>query len=654
MLLYWANVELLGERAKTVHDTDRSLFCLAATVVAFLVILVAIVVGADKAYAEQGTQFREAVRGEAGVITSESPAASNVGLSILNDGGNAVDAAVATTFALNAARPQSCGVGGGGFMVYRSADGETAALDFREEAPAAIKSDTFAGDGLYTTFTGRTTVGVPGTVAGMQAALDRYGTIGLSEAIAPAESLAREGVEVQPSVSGAMADNAGRIKLSPAAADQFLVNGGEPYAEGSTLVQPELAETLALISKGGPEAFYEGPIAEKIVREMERPSDLPGNEGLITEEDLAGYEAVWREPLVDEYRGREVVTMPPPTSGGIATLEMLNILEGYDLASAGLSSADALHLIAEAQKIAFADREEYVADTDAVKVPVEELVSKGYADKRRKDIDRDEAGSYKPGDLGAAGKKRNAGSETNPDTNTTSLSVIDAEGNSVALTCTIEQSFGSGVVAPGTGFLLNNELTDFSEPGTANEPAPGKRPRSSINPVIMAEDGEPSLVVGGAGGSQIVMGSLLAVTNVVDFGLGIDEAIDAERLDEQSEEEMLLEEGRVSAVVQADLMRRGHVISKEGEYMELPRVQAAGIDPGTGERLAVTDPRSGEEEYAALVQEGTVTAPQSGLSSEEMPDTGGLSWETVALTLAGGAAVGIGVVVGLFGLRRWT
>ena len=634
------------------YEKDRGRPTLTVTVAALVVATFVWMLLAGEAEAERGSQFREAVRGEAGVIASESPVASEVGLSVLDNGGNAVDAAVASTFALNAARPQSCGVGGGGFMVYRGADGETAALDFRETAPAAIEADTFAGDGLYNTFTGRTTVGVPGTVAGMDAALERYGTTTLSEAIGPAESLAREGVEVQPSVSEEMADNAERLKLSPAAAEQFLVDGEEPYEEGSTLVQPELAETLSLISEGGPDAFYEGPIADEIVREMERESDLPGNEGLITEEDLADYEAVWREPLVGEYRGREVVAMPPPTSGGIATLEMLNILEGYDLASAGLSSADALHLIAEAQKIAFADREEYVADTDSVEVPVEELVSQDYADDRREEIDPEEAGSYEPGDLGPVGENVGAGSDGNPDTNTTHLSVIDAEGNSVALTCTIEQSFGSGVVAPGTGFLLNNELTDFSEEGTANEPAPGKRPRSSINPVIMTEDGESRLVVGGAGGVQIVMGSLLAVTNVVDFGLAVDEAIDAERLDEQTDEEMLLEDGRVSPVAQADLIERGHVISGEGEYMDLPRVQAAGVGPATGERMAVTDPRSGEQEYAALAQSSAATAAQTGVAPDEMPDTGGLSPSVAAAVLAGGLTAGLAAMAGLFGLLR--
>lgn len=589
-----------------------------------------------------GSEFREAVRGERGVISTESPAASGVGLSVLDSGGNAVDAAVATTFALNAARPQSCGIGGGGFMVYRGADGEAASLDFRETAPAAIEADAFAGDGIYTAFTGHKTVGVPGTVAGMQAALDRYGTTELEEAIAPAEQMAREGVEVQPSLSEEMSANAERLKLFPAASEQFLLDG-EAYPEGSELVQPELAESLRMISEGGSEAFYEGPIAKKIVSDMEQAGDYPGDEGLMTTEDLASYEPVWREPLEGDYRGREIIAMPPPTSGGVATLQMLNILEGFDLAASGASSADALHLIAEAEKIAFADRNEYVADPDAVDVPTEELVSESYADQRRAGIDLQEARSYEPGDLEGAGGE--AGSDNNPDASTTHVSVIDERGNSVAITCTIEQSFGSGVVAPGTGFLLNNELTDFSEPGTANEPAPGKRPRSSINPVIVAEDGEPRLVVGGAGGISIIMGSLLAVTNVVDFGMPIDRAIDAPRLDEQESPEMILENGRVSPVVQAELTERGHEISPEGEYADLPRVQAAGVDPRTGERLAVTDPRSGAEEYAALAQAGVAASP-----GRELPDTGGftgagwLLFGAAALIPAGMLAAGAAFV----------
>ena len=526
-----------------------------------------------------------------------------------------MDAAVTTTFALGVARPQSCGIGGGGFLVYRGADGETAALDFRETAPAAVEPETFAGQGLYKAFTGHTTVGVPGTVAGMQAALDSYGTIDLAQAIAPAERLAREGFEVPASLSEEMGNHVSRLRLFPKTAEQFLVGGEEPYPEGSVLVQPRLAETLALISEEGPEAFYEGAIAERIVGEMQNESGIEGDDGLMTAEDLASYRPVWREPLVGDYRGREVLAMPPPTSGGIAVIEMLNILEGFDLAAEGRSSGEVLHLLAEAQKLAFADRDARVADPEFVELPTRELTDKAYAESRRAEIDPEKAGSYEPGDLGEA-QRTSSGSGENTEGSTTHLSVIDAAGNTVALTCTIEQSFGSAVVAEDTGILLNNELTDFTPVGTANEPEPGKRPRSSISPTIVVEDGEPVLVVGGAGGPQIIMGSLLAVMNTVDFGLDPARAIDAKRIDAQPGREMSIEQGRVPPAAQAELLARGHTFRREGEYAELPRVQAAGTDPETGERLAATDPRSGEP--ASVGQNG---ASQS--MRRKLPQTGG-------------------------------
>ena len=567
------------------------------------------------ALAVEGSGYRESVRSRGGVIASESPAAAEVGLEVLDKGGNAIDAAVATTFARGVARPQSCGIGGGGFLVYRGADGETAALDFRETAPAAITPETFAGPGLYKTFTGHTTVGVPGTVAGMQAALERYGTIDLADAIAPAERIAREGFEVPKSLSEEMGNHVSRLRLYPQTAAQFLVGGEEPYSEGSLLIQPDLADTLLQISKEGPDALYEGEIADRIVEEMQNESGYEGDEGLITGDDLASYQAVWREPLAGDYRGHELLAMPPPTSGGIAVIEMLNILEGLDLANEGQSSGDALHLLAEAQKLAFADRNEYVADPDFVDVPAAELTDKGYAESRRGEIDPDKASSYKPGDLEDA--EQSPGEDENTEGSTTHVSVIDGAGNAVALTCTIEQTFGSAVVAEGAGFLLNNELTDFTAPGTANEPEPGKRPRSSMSPTIVVENGEPVLVVGAAGGAQIIMGSLLAVVNTVDFGLDPAAAIDAERIDEQSGTSMTIEQGRVLPQAQAELIARGHELQRrEGEYAELPRVQAAGVDPETGERLAATDPRSGE---AASVGQGGVT--QGARSS--LPEPGG-------------------------------
>jgi gamma-glutamyltranspeptidase/glutathione hydrolase len=561
------------------------------------------------ALAVEGSRYRDAVRSSGGVIASESPAASQAGVEVLDAGGNAMDAAVAATFALGVARPQSCGIGGGGFLVYRGANGESAALDFRETAPAAITPETFAGQGLYKTFTGHTTVGVPGTVAGMQAALDRYGTIGLPEAIAPAERLAREGFEVPESLSEEMGNHVARLQLFPETAGQFLVEGEKPYEAGSILVQPQLADTLTLIARQGPDAFYEGEISDRIVEEMQNPSGYPGDEGLMTKEDLASYRPVWREPLAGDYRGYEILAMPPPTSGGIAVIEILNILEGFDLASEGQSSGDALHLLAEAQKLAFADRDEYVADPDFVDVPAAQLTDKTYAESRGAEIDPEKAGSYKPGNLEEV--EQPSGTDDNTEGSTTHLSVIDAAGNAVALTCTIEQSFGSAVVAEDTGILLNNELTDFTGSGTANEPEPGKRPRSSISPTIVARNGKPVLVVGGAGGPQIIMGSLLAIVNTVDFGLDPARAIDAERLDAQSGTKITLEQGRVTPQAQAELIARGHTIERrEGEYAKLPRVQSAGIDPETGEHLAATDPRSGEQ--ASAGQGATGGLPKTG------------------------------------------
>jgi gamma-glutamyltranspeptidase/glutathione hydrolase len=573
-----------------------------------LLILSLPVVGA--ATAEEGSRFEEPVRSSSGgVVATESPAASEVGLEALDSGGNAVDAAVAATFALNVARPQSCGIGGGGFMVYRGADGRTDALDFRETAPEAITADAFTGSGIYTTYTGHKTVGVPGTVAGMQAALDRYGTYTLAEALAPAESLARSGVAVTEDLAREMGNHQARLELFPAAREQFLADGEKADAEADLLVQPDLADTFALIAREGPDAFYRGEIADAIVADMKAAGDYPGDEGLMTRADLASYEAKWREPLVGEYRGREVVAMPPPTSGGVAILEMLNLLEGYDLRRMGQSSADSLHVLAEAQKLAFADREEYLADPDFVDVPTRELTSKGYADERRAEIRLDKAKTYEPGDLRGAGGRGSGGD--NPEGSTTHVSVIDARGNAVALTCTIEQSFGSAVVAPGTGFLLNNELTDFSEPGAANEPEGGKRPRSSISPTIVVEGGEPLLVTGAAGGSTIIEGTLLSVVNTVDYGLDPARAVDAERIDASVPDTLTIEDGRVSPVVQNELADRGHALEREGEYADLPRVQAAGTDLETGERLAATDPRSGEP--ASLGQGGAT-----------LPDTGGM------------------------------
>jgi gamma-glutamyltranspeptidase/glutathione hydrolase len=544
--------------------------------------------------ATEGSRFHPGVTSPYGVVATESPAAAEIGRDVLEHGGNAIDAAASTVFALGVARPQSCGIGGGGFMVFRDHDGTVATLDFRETAPAAIKSDTFTGPGLYQTFTGHTTIGVPGVVAGMDAALKRYGTISLHDAIAPAERLAQHGVTVLPSLADSIAANAARARLFPATAAIYLHSDGSPLAAGETLRLKDLARSLRRIMDRGESAFYDGKIADQIVADMQAPK-LEGEQGLMTLADLKAYRAKWRSPLIGSYRGREIDAMPPPTSGGTAILEMLNVLEGFDLADAGMSSTEADYDIAEAQRIAWADRNAYLADPDFVTIPPQ-LTDKDYAAQRRAEIDPAHTHAYAPGSFPA-----DTGADANPNGSTTQMDVIDRDGNAVSLTCTIEQEFGSAVVAPHTGFLLNNELTDFSAPGTANQPAPGKRPRSSMSPTIVAQGGVPVLATGGAGGSRIIMGALETILDTVDFGQDLPHAVDAERLDDQGTATLEIEDARVDPNVLSALEGKGYTLSRKGEYAIRPRVQLAGIDPLTGLRTAVSDSRSDQGSLAQRV-----------------------------------------------------
>jgi gamma-glutamyltranspeptidase / glutathione hydrolase len=569
-----------------------------------LVLLVLLLAGLPTAHAREGSRFHEGVTTRLGVVATESPAAARVGRGVLESGGNAVDAAVATVFALNVARPQSCGIGGGGFMVYRSRTGRTDTLDFRETAGAAATPTMFTGPGLHKTFTGHLTVGVPGVVAGMAAALNRYGTRTLAGSIAPAERLARRGFRVPLSLQGAAEDNAKRLATFPNTAGLWLP-GGQPIKAGTVLRQRELAATLRRIVRGGADAFYRGTIARRIVRDMRTPRPQTQDAGLLTLADFAAYRAVWRRPVSGTYRGRTVLGMPPPTSGGVAIQEMLNVLEGFDLRAAGQSSALADHLIAEAQKIAFADRGAYLGDPAFVRMPVAGLVSKEYAALRRPEIDPNRAKTFGAGSFALAPAARAAGAvETNPNGSTTHVSVIDRRGNAVTLTCTIEQEFGSAVMAPGTGFILNNELTDFGDPGTANAPAPRKRPRSSMSPEIVAQSGQPVLVTGGAGGARIIMGVLFQILGTVDFGLSLPQAVDAERLDDQGGATINIEEARVDPAQLAALAARGHRLTPEGEYGPRPRVQSAGVDPRTGVKTAVSDSRSDRGSVAERARRG--------------------------------------------------
>ena len=575
--------------------------------------IAAALVAAATAAAREGSLFMPPARSTAGTVASASTLASRAGIAVLDDGGNAVDAAVATFFAIGVVRPELCGIGGGGFLVYRGADGQAAALDFRETAPAEYTFSTglLFGVGFGT---GHNVIGVPGGVAGMDAALERYGTRPLAELIAPAAQLASDGFPVTSEQSSFMEQHAPRLQLYPETAGIYLKDGLTPYEPGEQLVLAEYGKSLELIAEQGQRAFYEGPIADAIEDAMESSGTYPGDKGTMTKADLAAYEAKWRRPLQTTYRGHRVIAMPPPTSGGLALVEMLNILEGFDLATAGQSSADHLHLTAEAEKIAWADRNAYVGDPDFVDVPVGTMTSKSYARARREEIKLESAGDYEP--KAGAGDGGTGPSSADVGMHTTNLAVIDRWGNAVAINCSIEQIFGSAVVADGTGFLLNNQLTDFDPPGTANEPQPRKRPRSSMNPVIVVRNGEPVLALGGAGGPSIIMGVVNAVIGAVDFGLDTAQAVDAERVDARGYcdgegMQLCLEDARVLPDVVEELRNRGHdVQSRSGiapgcmnssgttggdqpcEYFFGTRVQAVGTDVEAGMREATADPRN--------------------------------------------------------------
>ena len=568
-------------------------------------------VAADPGASTTGRAFRSMVPSSGGVVASVSPMASQVGIATLDAGGNAMDAAVATVFAIGVTRPAMCGIGGGGFLVYRGANGRTAALDFRETAPAAVTPDSFQVPGINEDGSGHLVVGVPGMVAGMDAALGRHGTISLREAIEPARLLARDGIPVSAGFStdylySAAVRNDVRLRRFPAAAEIYLRDGLQYPPDNeladSTLVQSDYAESLRLIAEQGPQAFYSGDIARMIVADMEasRSNADAADRGLMTADDLANYRVTWREPLVGSYRGHQVVAMPAPSAGGIVTLEVLNILEGYGLGtSIPHSSADHFHLVSEAQKIAWADRSAFVADPDFESVPTTTLTSKSYAEARRGEIDLATASDYPAGSMDGA--QPDSGSTEPAGNHTTHVSVIDRRGNAVAVTCSLNYGFGSAVVAPGTGFLLNNQLLDFGLPGTANEAEGGKRPRSSMSPTIVVRNRTPILVTGAAGGTHIPMGVVHSILNVVDFGMDIAHAVDAPRSQEFSLADGLqLEDGRLHPDVVHELEARGHTVAVRGEYTPaIPQVESAGTDVTTGVQLAVSDPR---EEWGAAAQ----------------------------------------------------
>jgi gamma-glutamyltranspeptidase/glutathione hydrolase len=517
------------------------------------------------------------------VVTTDT-LATTVGVEILRAGGNAVDAAIAVQFALAVTHPQAGNIGGGGFMIVRTADDTRAALDFRERAPRTSSRDMYldeAGAVTDRSWTGHLAAGVPGSVAGMEAAHQRFGTLPWETLLEPAIRLA-EGFPMTGELHGALQGGRQRLASFKPSADVFLP-GGEPVAPGVPFAQPDLARTLRAIASGGAEAFYRGWIADSLVAEMTR------GEGLIRHEDLAGYEAVWRDPVVVEYRGREIISMPPPSSGGVTMSQMLQIVEGFDLAEEGWHSADAIHLMVEAMRRAYADRNHYLGDPDHVDMPIDHLTSSSHADSLRTSIDLDRASPSE-----AVGPAPAESSET------THFSIVDGDGNAVAVTTTINGYFGSAVTVRGAGFLLNNEMDDFSaKPGSpnafglvqgeANAIQPGKRMLSSMTPtIVVAPDGRTELVTGTPGGSTIITIVFQMVTNQIDFRLPVQTSVNAPRFHHQHlPDAIVVEQGGLDPAVLAELERRGHEVRIRSR---LGDVQTIYVAPD-GKLYGAADPR---------------------------------------------------------------
>ena len=537
---------------------------------------------------------REPVRAKHGIVASTNEVASSVGVDVMKRGGNAVDAAIAVAFALAVTHPAAGNLSGGGFMMIRLNNGKTTAIDYREMAPAAATRNIYLDkdgkliQGEGGSLEGYRAAGVPGTVRGMELALKKYGSGKLtwSQLIEPARRLAANGFEVTYSLARSLRSSKDYLSKYPETKRIYLKEG-DFYNEGEVFKQPDLAATFARLQQGGPNEFYEGETARLIVNDMKR------NNGLMTLEDLRGYVAKERAPLRGVYRGHEIISMPPPSSGGAVLIEMLNILEGYDLGKLDANSSERYHLMAEAMRRAFADRAEYMGDSDFVKVPVAGLIDKAYAAKLRSNISTERASTSAEVRAG-----RPAGYESEE---TTHFTVVDAEGNAVANTYTLNNSYGSAAVAKGTGMLLNDEMDDFAaKPGTPNmygliqgernAVAPRKRPLSAMTPtIVLRKDGSFWFTVGSPGGPTIINTVLCVITNVIDFDMNIQQAIDAPRIHHQwLPDELVGEPLGLSGDTQKALTSRGHTLAKQRTLGDAEGIM---IEEKTGVRLGATDPR---------------------------------------------------------------
>jgi gamma-glutamyltranspeptidase/glutathione hydrolase len=536
---------------------------------ALAVILVAIGLIAAPARAQDSrpgiTIAREAARPVAaahGMVVAQERIAAEIGRDVLARGGNAVDAAVATGFAMAVTYPRAGNIGGGGFMLIHLASGEDVAIDYRETAPAAAARDMFLGDdGKPDPKKSRDQalgIGVPGTVAGLALALERYGSgrLSLAELLAPAIALARDGFTVEDDIADTLPQWQRRLLQWPASRKVFARDDGTLLRRGDRLIQSDLAATLQAIAARGASGFYDGEVAERLI------AAIRANGGILTRDDLKSYRAEIRTPVRGSYRGLDIVSMPLPSSGGTVLIETLNILEGFDLRGMGAGSVDGLHVLIEAMKRAYADRARYLGDPAFVQAPVARLIDKDYAARQRATIDMARATPWN--DRALAPPREGD--------NTTHFSVADRFGNAVSNTYTLNFSYGLGLVAEGTGVLLNNELDDFTAaPGAsnayglvgfdANLPGPGKRPLSSMSPTIVLKDGRPLLVTGSPGGSRIISTVLQVIVNALDFDMDIAAAVAAPRLHHQwLPDEVRVEQGFPEATLEA-LRGRGHRIA---------------------------------------------------------------------------------------------
>ena len=542
-----------------------------------------------RAYAPPDLATVRAATAEHGMVVAQERIAALVGADILAQGGNAVDAAVATGFALAVTYPRAGNIGGGGFMVIHSAGrNEAVAIDYRETAPAASTRDMFLGaDGKPDADKSRNSalgIGVPGTVAGLAMALEKYGSgrFTLAQILKPSIALARDGFVVTDDMADTLSDMYRRMSRWQHPTGTLARADGTPLREGDRLIQADLAATLSAIAEQGPRGFYEGPVAEKLAAAVRCAG------GIMTADDLKSYEAVIRTPVRGNYRGYDIVSMPLPSSGGTVLLQSLNILEGFPMADMKQGSAPSLHVMVEAMKRAYADRARYLGDPAFVNAPVNVLTTKEYAAKQRAGIDL--ARATPAGDVPAVNPREGS--------NTTHYSVVDASGNAVSNTYTLNFPYGVGLVAAGTGVLLNNELDDFTAaPGAsnafglvgfeANLPGPGKRPLSSMSPTIVLKDGKPVLVTGSPGGSIIISAVLQIVVDVIDYRMDVAAAVAAPRVHHQwMPDEVRVERGFPEEVL-TELKAKGHKVIEP-----LGQTSANSIAVSPNGLLGAPDPRT--------------------------------------------------------------